>query len=290
MAPTINKLRWLVTHPVFRQRPLNVLAGVARWEWHRASSRPAKFQFEGIELVARPFDGIGRLICYFGEEADVLFSFMKLYLKAGMTYVDVGANIGSHVVVGKRMVGESGKVYAFEAEPETCALLKRNVELNRMKNVVIKNECILDKEGYIAFYVNKDSAKNSLLQDWAPDVERTIYVHGNTLDKLLTNVSKIDLLKIDVEGADFKVLQGAKNLFEDEPPSVVVIEIYDVNSDAVNSREVLQFLQKRKYKIYRFEYNRLHLYEPGQELINLYAVHETAIRSVAQLADLEAVV
>jgi FkbM family methyltransferase len=283
IAVTVNKLRWLASHDAFKENPLKVLGGVVRWEWHRASSRPAKLQLDGIELISRPFDGNGRLICYFGERFDPLFNLIKIYLKPGMVYVDVGANIGSHVLNAGRIVGESGRVYAFEADPGTYSVLKSNVELNHLKNAIVRNECVLDSEGYITFYLNKDSGKNSVLQDRAPGIKSTISVHGNTLDTLLPEGLKIDLLKIDVESADYKVLQGATRLFEDNPPSIVVIEVYDVNSEAVNSREVLAFLGNRNYKIHSFDGDRLRLYKPGDKLLNLYAIHETAMPSVANL-------
>jgi FkbM family methyltransferase len=280
---TINKAIWLFSHPEFRQRPLTVLSRMAKWEWHRLSSRPARLQLDQLKLIARPFDGNGRLICYFGEKFDGLFEFLKQFLKPGMICVDVGANIGSHAVNAGRLVGETGKVYAFEADPETCAILKQNVALNQLDNIIVKNECVLDKEGYITLYINKDSGKNSVLLSRSSEINRTITVHGDTLDNALSKSRKVDLLKIDVEGADFRVLRGAEKIFQINPPSIVVIEIHDVDSDNVNSKEVLQFLQSHNYEIYSYKNNRLLPHDYPRERGNVYAVHSTAVAMVAQL-------
>jgi FkbM family methyltransferase len=89
-------------------------------------------------------------------------------------------------------VGENGKVYAFEAEPDTCALLELNVAENQLNNVVVRNECVMDSEGDVTFYVNKDSAKSSLLQSRDTDVEKIASIHGDRLDKLLPACSVKD--------------------------------------------------------------------------------------------------
>lgn len=198
-----------------------------------------------------------------------------------MIYVDVGANIGSHVINAGRLVGEHGMVFAFEADPDTCALLERNILLNELNNVMVQNECVLDVDGYVTFYLSEDTAKSSLLQNRTADEKRTISIHRDTLDNLLPELSKIDLLKIDVEGADFMVLRGASKIFDEKPPAIVAVEIHDVDSYNKNSLEVLQFLQARHYNIYSFVNNRLLKLVP-EDRGNVYAVHATAKHAASQ--------
>src|SRR5206468_5687943 len=81
----------------------------------------------------------------------------------GMITVDVGANIGTHSIYSARLTGESGKVIAIEADPETAAILRENIALNRSRNVSVFESCISDKTGMVPFNVNSNSAKSSIV-------------------------------------------------------------------------------------------------------------------------------
>jgi tRNA A58 N-methylase Trm61 len=82
-----------------------------------------RWELDGLKLTARSVDGNGRLICYFGTKFDSVFEFLKMFLQKGMVFVDVGSNIGSHTLNAARLVGSTGSVFAFEADPDTYNLL-----------------------------------------------------------------------------------------------------------------------------------------------------------------------
>ena len=104
----MSRLQWLVSHPEFKRDPVRVMRGVVSWEIHKLLSRNMSLELDGAKLTSRPFDGNGRLICYFGPKFDDIHEFLKLYLKEGMVFVDVGANIGSHAITAARLVGSKG--------------------------------------------------------------------------------------------------------------------------------------------------------------------------------------
>ena len=225
---------------------------------------PVLLPLSGFMLKARPSDGVGRLICYFRDAADGLFAFMKTYLKPGMTFVDVGANIGSHTVHGARLVASTGKVFSFEADAETFELLRNNVKLNSIGNATLYRQCVADKEGTVTFNISANSARSSLLRKGTS--QRTLL--ASTLDHLLPPETQVDLLKIDVEGADYQVLTGARRLFETKPPSVVVIEV------SCCKKEIKDFLLSYQYRLYRFEDDKSALTEVQSPLFNTYAVRD----------------
>src|SRR5262245_48395455 len=130
LSQAAKSIGWMTSHPEGKSHPFLFPMRVLRWEWHRAIRKPARLQLYDFVIQARPSDGMGRLICYFRDRADKLFAFMKSYLKPGMILVDVGANIGSHTVHGARLVMPEGKVFSFEADPDTFKLLAANVRLN----------------------------------------------------------------------------------------------------------------------------------------------------------------
>lgn len=226
--------------------------------------RPVLLPLFDFMIEARPTDGVGRVICYFREQADALFVFMKSYLRPGMTFVDVGANIGSHTVHGARLVADKGRVFSLEADPETFALLQHNVRLNGVANAILSNQCISDKQGTVPFNINPDSARSSLLRK---GISQTL-LSANTLDNLLPDGIQVDLLKIDVEGADYLVLCGAKRIFADAPPRIVVIEVTSYE------KEIKEFLLSYGYRLYSFDGSRSAFIEVEGPVFNTYAVRD----------------
>src|SRR5690348_12398607 len=100
LSQAAKNINWMTSHPECKSHPFLFPIRVLRWEWHRTTGTPALLPLFDFVIQARPSDGMGRLICYFRNRADKLFAFMKNYLKPGMTFVDVGANIGSHTIHG----------------------------------------------------------------------------------------------------------------------------------------------------------------------------------------------
>ena len=127
--PTLYKLRWLLTHPGFRERPLRVGLRVLGWEIVRLRKASIRIVFDGDLLVTcRWNDGVGRLLHYFGAAHDGTFHTLDKLLAPGMTFVDIGANIGTHSLFAAKRIGEAGKVIAFEPDPGTFDLLTANTE------------------------------------------------------------------------------------------------------------------------------------------------------------------
>lgn len=126
-------------------------------------SKNMSLELDGLKLTSRPLDGNGRLICYFGTKFDNIYEFLKIFLRRGMVFVDIGANIGSHTVNAARLVGNTGAVYAFEADFDTYRLLLENIGLNNLSNVTARQTCVADDIGVVSFFKHKDSAKSSIV-------------------------------------------------------------------------------------------------------------------------------
>ena len=76
-------------------------------------------------------------------------------IKKGDVILDIGANIGFYTLIMAKLVGEKGKVYAFEADPTNFEILKKNVEVNGYKNIVLVNKVVSNKNEKIKFYVDR---------------------------------------------------------------------------------------------------------------------------------------
>src|SRR3989344_5453898 len=120
-------------------------------------------------------------------------------IKQGDTIIDVGANVGYHTLLMAKLVG-GGKVYAFEPEPKAFGLLSKNIKQNGYKNVVLINKGLGEKEQVLDLYLNpKNAAGHSLIKrdNWQKQPVEII-----ALDDFLPKNTKVDFIKVDVEGAE----------------------------------------------------------------------------------------
>ena len=140
-------------------------------------------------------------------------------LKEGV-FLDIGANVGKYsIMLGKRM-GVDGRVLAFEPEPNNIKSLKKNIELNRVNNIDIIEKACSNSKGEIDFYL---SSNNTGGHSITAKTNNKITVQADTLDNILKErgVSRVDMVKIDVEGAEYLVLRGASIMLRKFRPKII---------------------------------------------------------------------
>jgi FkbM family methyltransferase len=183
---------------------------------------PSEFDGQKVELSLR--DHIQQQLYFFGGFESEETAFFTHYIREGMTFVDVGANIGVYTLLGAKRVGAAGKVIAFEPVPATFRLLKRNVELNGWANVVLEQLGISQAEGvteiYIPAYNNMGVPSIGKFQNRSPWKE-TIPIRTVTLDRYASEhqIARVNLVKMDIQGAEIFALRGMRRLLS-EPPGV----------------------------------------------------------------------
>ena len=144
-------------------------------------------------------------------------------LPGGGVLIDVGANIGGFTLPAARKVGAEGRVLALEPAPRIAALLKRTIALNEVVAWVDVQDCAAgDVEGTAQFGLSAQTTHNSL---WPPDdTVQTIEVAVRLLDSLVPPGSRVDVVKIDAEGAELKVWRGMQRIVSDNPALAIVLE------------------------------------------------------------------
>jgi len=151
---------------------------------------------------------------------------LKALVDPGMTIVDVGANVGMLSLAFARSVGALGKVYAFEAEPDFQDLLAKSFALNGVPWVELRRQAAGRKAGIATFHVSPIAGHSSLydLPDDEAPTAKQITVDVVPLDEALADVPTVDLVKIDVEGAELDVLAGMEKLIARNPGLAIVAE------------------------------------------------------------------
>jgi FkbM family methyltransferase len=181
-------------------------------------------------------------------EAEVWQAIMT-ELRAGDTFVDVGAFIGLYTIaVGLRLRG-SGQVVAFEPDTRNFSLLREHVKLNKLESAVeLYHAAVCDKDGESYFLAN-GSSESHLVSSGHKD---TAMVDVVTLDSVFRN-RRIDVLKIDVEGYERTVLSGAHNVLRTPGlrPRAVFVEVhpYAWQSGRIEGTALLRLLKEAGYRI-----------------------------------------
>jgi FkbM family methyltransferase len=132
-------------------------------------------------------------------------------LPQGGTFVDAGANIGFYSVLAAQLVGVGGQVVAFEMMPDTAAILRHHVALNCPDRVEIVEHALSDRSGEMvtASVEPGKHGQASIVASATPDGRVAVEVATVTLDAALAHVGPIDVLKMDLEGAEHLALKGA---------------------------------------------------------------------------------
>ncbi len=187
-------------------------------------------------------------------------------LSSSMTVVDIGANIGLYTVIAAK---KAGKVFSFEPESENIALLNKNVRENGLANVQTFQKAVADTEGTQEFFIsNNNKGSHSLFTP--PDTFEKGTVETISLDAWAAqnHIDNIDLIKIDVQGAEFLVLKGMKKILARHP--TILIE-YDPDMLASSGGDPINILEDFKslgYTIHNISetYKKLELVSDIQSL------------------------
>jgi FkbM family methyltransferase len=131
----------------------------------------------------------------------------------GDTLVDVGANIGYFTVLGARIVGDTGHVYAFEPDPEAFAMLERNVRLNGLTNVTIERKAVSNAAGEVKLYLATENKGDHRIFETRAEQRESVIVETVALDNYFAGrEADINFIKIDTQGAEGVIVDGMKRI------------------------------------------------------------------------------
>lgn len=151
----------------------------------------------------------------------------RVLSKGAECFVDVGANIGCHSVAAARAMEGRGRVVAIEPYPATAELLRRSLWINgATRTAEVHVVAVGTNPGQSTLYVGTTSGHHSLypLGDSVPNSADTVEVRVSRLDDLISPGQSVDVLKIDVEGAELDVMRSAQRILEENPDAAIIVE------------------------------------------------------------------
>lgn len=178
---------------------------------------------DGFRFWADPGEWVGQYVYVTCRYEEGTVALMNRLLKPGDCVVDVGANVGYLTLAAARLVGSAGSVVAFEPLASARKWLEMNVALNDGIRVSIRGEAVCDRAGTVTLNIGPEhhTSTSSLLPTNEPH-EETV-VPCVRLDDLAPGIARrVRLLKIDVEGAEDLVVEGATRMLEVDSPDIIV--------------------------------------------------------------------
>jgi len=176
-------------------------------------------------------------------------------LSKGDIVVDAGAEIGSFTIKAADIVGPEGKVIVIEPEKTNLTILKKNIEANCLKNVVVVPKGLWSRQCTKKLYLDYWPGLHSLFEDrpGSPlrhDQRRRCFVEieVDTLDDILRDlkINHVGLLKMDIEGAEIEALKGAEDTLNAENLKLVIEAFHEVNGEPTY-KTIIPYLQKRRF-------------------------------------------
>jgi len=138
-----------------------------------------------------------------------LIGILKEYIQPGMYIVDIGANIGFYTEILAKLTGQSGHVFAFEPHPDNFEKLAAKLQV--LKNVTLIQGAVGESNDKIQLYVSDDLNVDHRVYDTGSRRSQ-LTVDTYSLDSYLGEITKIDFIKMDIQGYEYFAIKGMRNL------------------------------------------------------------------------------
>ena len=221
-----------------------------------------------------------RLVSQVTDVQEPDFNVVRKIVRRGARVADIGANIGVYTRLLSELVGEEGVVHCVEPIPPTFDILAHNTRSLGLKNVLLHNVAISDRDGdvmmevptfvgggedyYEARIVSPEKASRSL---------RHFTVPTESLDAFVNRVGgKIGFLKIDVEGHELNVIRGGSHVLANVRPTLLIEVTGDIMTRGEAANEVRRFILDHEYQMFWFDGVQLQPGASGKKVTNYLCV------------------
>ncbi len=176
-------------------------------------------------------------------------------IRPGDVVLDIGANIGYYTLILARLVGETGRVYAFEPDPANFELLKKNVRANGYQNVVYVKKAVSDQSGPLSLYLCPDNKGDHRIYD-SQDNREVVEIEAVSLDEHFSEFQgEINFIKMDIQGAEGRAVRGMRRLLSRHPETSMITEFWPAGLErsGISATDYLSDLENLGFKLFRID-------------------------------------
>lgn len=219
---------------------------------------------KNIKILINPNDWMGWQFYFLGKYEPETTELIIKNSKKNKVFFDIGANIGFFSLLASK---RGTKSYAFEASPFIAKIIEKNKRLNKLKTLKIINRAVFDKK--IKLYFEKPEKDNiGTGKIVKKKSNSTIEVKSITIDEFVkkNKIKRVDFMKIDVEGVEINVLNGAKKTIDTFGPDIIIEDNYENNllKKHLESKNYFGYYMKRKKK------KILSINQPSKKVLEMF--------------------
>ena len=214
---------------------------------------PVSVTIEDCKFYLHPYDyGISTELFIYGTHEPASTKLFKGAVREGMVVVDIGSNLGYYAIPAARLVTPSGKVMAIEPEPKNFAALRRNVEANRIENMILIPSAIGSTDSMGKLYLAPVSNTHTLRPTEHQRLSQYIEVPVKRLDTLVqaAGLTRVDFIRMDIEGFEVEAVSGMWNTLKENQPGLMM----ELHCDVVGSLALANLLDGLMEYGYEVEY------------------------------------
>jgi FkbM family methyltransferase len=206
------------------------------------------------KFLVDPLSLFGRELASTGDYEPKMRRTIAHYLKPGHVFVDLGANEGYFSVQAAKICGPRGFVLAVEPQDRVLPVLTANLTLNAVRQAKVVNAGVADRSGTTVLHLAPDiNSGSSGLDNAARYRVRTQKISVQTLSQILddSGINHVDLMKVDIEGSEWEMLQGAPEAFANHRIRAMVLEIHNSHLErrGLDPGAIIRQLQSFGYRV-----------------------------------------
>jgi FkbM family methyltransferase len=239
---------------------------VARWLYGPGLFPTNKVRYAmrgGMWMKLDLHDQVSRMIYFLGSHEPEETEFLKRIIQPDWVVIDVGAHIGYYTLLVARFIDRKlGHVYAFEPNPATFEVLRHHIKINNLAHVTVLNVALGASTGQIELFLGPSRNTGMASMFSRESGQEKVCTPITTLDRFVNtnNLKSIDLIKMDVEGAEVEVLEGARNVLGSYVPRLVLeVNAITLARSGHRPRDLVLLLRDYGYTLFRID-------RPGAEI------------------------
>lgn len=221
---------------------------------------PDFVEVEGNKMIINSLDNL--YLALYGKHEEFESKCVKKVIKKGDCVLDIGANQGYFSLFFAKLVGENGRIISFEPDSENCKIIEKNIELNNYHNIELNQKAVSNQTGKINMYVGNYRTGNRIYES---DKNRVVIkIESIKLDDFFKDFkNNINFIKIDVEGAEFSVIQGMDEFLKNNKEIIIMSEFFPslIKKFGKEPIEYLNFLIEKKFTVFHMD-EKDHLLKP----------------------------